>query len=63
MTGLDATVLFLDRARRDAASRSVDVDHFEGDMRLWPWTDERFLSVRQSESESRCQRVTDDCSS
>ena len=45
VTGLDATALFLDRARRDAASRSVCVDHVEGDMRLLPWTDERFDRV------------------
>jgi SAM-dependent methyltransferase len=45
VTGLDATALFLDRARRDAASRSVCVDYVEGDMRLLPWTDERFDRV------------------
>ena len=45
VTGLDATALFLDRARRDAASRGVDVDYVEGDMRLLPWTDERFDRV------------------
>lgn len=45
VTGLDATALFLDRARRDAASRGVDVDYIEGDMRLLPWTDERFDRV------------------
>jgi ubiquinone/menaquinone biosynthesis C-methylase UbiE len=45
VTGLDATALFLDHARRDAASRGVDVDYVEGDMRLLPWTDERFDRV------------------
>jgi ubiquinone/menaquinone biosynthesis C-methylase UbiE len=45
VTGLDATPLFLDRARRDAASRDVAVDYVEGDMRLLPWTDERFDRV------------------
>jgi SAM-dependent methyltransferase len=45
VTGLDATALFLDRARRDAASRGVDIDYVEGDMRQLPWTDERFDRV------------------
>jgi ubiquinone/menaquinone biosynthesis C-methylase UbiE len=45
VTGLDATPLFLDHARRDAASRGVDVDYVEGDMRLLPCTDERFDRV------------------
>jgi SAM-dependent methyltransferase len=38
VTGLDATPLFLDLARRDAADRGVDVDYLEGDMRRLPWT-------------------------
>jgi SAM-dependent methyltransferase len=38
VTGLDATPLFLDLARRDAADRGVDVDYVEGDMRALPWT-------------------------
>jgi SAM-dependent methyltransferase len=38
VTGLDATPLFLDLARRDAADRGVDVDFVEGDMRALPWT-------------------------
>jgi SAM-dependent methyltransferase len=38
VTGLDATPLFLDRARRDAADRGVRVDYVEGDMRELPWT-------------------------
>jgi SAM-dependent methyltransferase len=45
VTALDATALFLDRARRDAASRGVDVNYVEGDMRVLPWTDERFDRV------------------
>ena len=38
VTGLDATPLFLDRARRDAADRGVAVTYIEGDMRDLPWT-------------------------
>ncbi len=38
VTGLDATPLFLDLARRDAAARGVDVDYLQGDMRALPWT-------------------------
>jgi ubiquinone/menaquinone biosynthesis C-methylase UbiE len=45
VTGLDATAVFLDRARRDAASRGVDVDYVKRDMRRLPWTDERFDRV------------------
>ena len=45
VTGLDATAVFLDRARRDAASRGVEVDYVKGDMRQLPWTDERFDRV------------------
>jgi SAM-dependent methyltransferase len=41
VTGLDATPLFLDYARRDAAARGVDVEYVEGDMRALPWA-ERF---------------------
>lgn len=37
VTGLDASALFLDRARRDAAARGVDVDYVQGDMRSLPW--------------------------
>ena len=37
VTGLDATPLFLDRARADAEARGVDVDYVEGDMRELPW--------------------------
>jgi SAM-dependent methyltransferase len=38
VTGLDATPLFLDHARRDAAQRGVSVDYLDGDMRSLPWT-------------------------
>jgi SAM-dependent methyltransferase len=45
VTGLDATPLFLEHARRDAAARGVDVDYVEGDMRSLPWEDGRFDRV------------------
>jgi SAM-dependent methyltransferase len=38
VTGLDATPLFLDLARRDAEARGVAVEYVEGDMRAIPWT-------------------------
>ncbi|MDR0344647.1 MAG: class I SAM-dependent methyltransferase [Nocardiopsaceae bacterium] len=38
VTGLDATPLFLDRARDDAAARAVKVTYVHGDMRDLPWT-------------------------
>ena len=41
VTGLDATPLFLERARADAAARGVEVEYVEGDMRAIPWR-ERF---------------------
>lgn len=44
VTGLDATPLFLDLARRDATARGVTVTYVEGDMRALPWT-ERFDRV------------------
>jgi SAM-dependent methyltransferase len=44
VTGLDATALFLDLARRDAAERGVEVEYVEGDMRSLPWP-ERFDRV------------------
>jgi SAM-dependent methyltransferase len=44
VTGLDATALFLDRARRDAAGSGVTVEYVQGDMRRLPWT-ERFDRV------------------
>jgi SAM-dependent methyltransferase len=39
VTGLDATLRFLELAREDAARRGVDVEYVEGDMRALPWTD------------------------
>jgi SAM-dependent methyltransferase len=39
VTGLDATPLFLELARADAAERGVEVDYVEGDMREIPWSD------------------------
>lgn len=45
VAGLDATALFVDRARSDAASREVDVDYIEGDMRALPWPDGSFDRV------------------
>jgi SAM-dependent methyltransferase len=46
VTGLDATPLFLEHARRDAAARRVEVEYVEGDMRSLPWEGrfERVLS-------------------
>jgi 2-polyprenyl-3-methyl-5-hydroxy-6-metoxy-1,4-benzoquinol methylase len=41
VTGLDATELFLERAREDAAARRVEVDYVHGDMRGLAWR-ERF---------------------
>jgi SAM-dependent methyltransferase len=41
VTGLDADASFIERARRDAATRGVDVEYLEGDMRALPW-EERF---------------------
>ncbi len=38
VTGLDATPLFLELARQDAAERGVEVDYVEGDMRSLPWS-------------------------
>src|SRR5215211_7297081 len=39
--GLDADAFFLERARADAAARSVEVEYVQGDMRTLPW-EERF---------------------
>ena len=44
VTGLDATALFLDAAKRDALNRQVTVEYVEGDMRAIPWVD-RFDAV------------------
>jgi SAM-dependent methyltransferase len=41
VTGLDAVAGLLERARRDAAARGVEVAYEQGDMRDLPWT-ERF---------------------
>jgi len=38
VTGLDASPLFLDVARRHAKARGVSVDYVQGDMRDVPWT-------------------------
>lgn len=40
VTGLDASPLFLERARQDAAARDVTVKFIEGDMRELPWSGE-----------------------
>lgn len=40
VTGLDATPLFLDLARREAAARGVAVEYVSGDMRELPWRHE-----------------------
>ena len=45
VTGLDATPLFLELARRDAAERGVEVDYVSGDMRSLPWPEHRFERV------------------
>ncbi len=39
VTGIDASEFFLERARADAAARSVDVEYVQGDMRNLPWRD------------------------
>jgi ubiquinone/menaquinone biosynthesis C-methylase UbiE len=44
VTGLDATTLFLDLARREAQERGIDVEYVEGDMRSLPW-ESRFDAV------------------
>ncbi|MGH7686804.1 MAG: class I SAM-dependent methyltransferase [Candidatus Dormibacteria bacterium] len=45
MTGLDASSLFLDTARADAASYGMAVTYVEGDMRSLPWTGPQFDGV------------------
>ena len=45
VTGLDATPLFLERARQDASERGVDVEYVEGDMRSLPFDEGRFDRV------------------
>jgi 2-polyprenyl-3-methyl-5-hydroxy-6-metoxy-1,4-benzoquinol methylase len=44
VTGLDATELFLERAREDAAARDIEVEYVHGDMRELPWRD-RFNGI------------------
>lgn len=44
VTGLDATPLFLEIARHDAADRQLPVEYVHGDMREIPWR-ERFDAV------------------
>jgi SAM-dependent methyltransferase len=39
VTGLDATPLFVDMARREAAEHGVVVEFVEGDIRAIPWRD------------------------
>ena len=38
VTGLDSSIVFLDRARADAAAAGLDVEYVAGDMRQLPWT-------------------------
>ena len=38
VTGLDATPMFLELARKDAAERGVEVEYVDGDMRSIPWS-------------------------
>ncbi len=38
-SGLDSSLVFLDRARADAVARGVSVDYVAGDMRDLPWRD------------------------
>ncbi len=45
VTGLDATPMFLERARADAATRGLEVEYVEGDMRALPWPEPRFDCV------------------
>ncbi len=39
MVGLDASLYFLDLARRDADARGLAVEYFPGDMRQLPWSE------------------------
>jgi SAM-dependent methyltransferase len=45
VTGLDATSLFVEHARRDASERGVEVDYVCGDMRSLSWPEHRFERV------------------
>jgi SAM-dependent methyltransferase len=45
VTGLDATPLFLDRAREDAGTCQLEVEYVRGDMRSLPWPEATFDRV------------------
>ncbi|MGA8333257.1 MAG: methyltransferase domain-containing protein [Solirubrobacteraceae bacterium] len=45
VTGLDATPLFLDHARAQAAAAELPIEYVQGDMRSLPWPDESFDCV------------------
>jgi ubiquinone/menaquinone biosynthesis C-methylase UbiE len=45
VAGLDATPLFLERARSEAAVGGLEVQYVEGDMRSLPWADSSFDCV------------------
>jgi ubiquinone/menaquinone biosynthesis C-methylase UbiE len=45
VTGLDATQLFLDRARAQAAAAGLPIEYVRGDMRSLPWPGESFDRV------------------
>ncbi len=45
VTGVDATPLFLTRARTEAAAAGIEVDYVEGDMRMLPYPDRSFDRV------------------
>ena len=45
VTGLDATPLFLDRARAQAAAAGLPIEYVHGDMRSLPWPDHSFDRV------------------
>ena len=45
VTGLDATPLFLDHARAQAAAAGLPIEYMQGDMRSLPWPDESFDRV------------------
>ena len=45
VTGLDASELFLERAREAAAKDGVEVEYVRGDMRALPWPDAKFDHV------------------